>query len=338
MTSLLLGWLSGASPKTRNTKTSSALCNLDMDHDCEDADHDYICDYCGSVLDHGCFDANHDYWCDACTNRIPHICPDTDEDGLCDWCNYLAEESCVDTDQDYFCDTCYRFMAHRCLDEDADDYCDICGEWYHFCTDIDVDGWCEECDRWISHEAVDSNGDTICDWCSSKIGHQCVFDSGYDYCDVCGAEKKPGGLIVLTGVVTSYGDETADVTLELVSVDGEEMYSMTVGSSSGFGFEVACPGVYTLTASKENHVTRSYTVTLGTEPTEQDVTICLIGDIDGNGKINVGDVAKLYSHIRKTAVLTDEYQLLCANVNGGSLNVGDVANIYSHIRGTKKLY
>ena len=70
----------------------------------------------------------------------------------------------------------------------------------------------------------------------------------------------------------------------------------------------------------------------------QDVKIHLIGDIDGNGKINTGDVAKLNAHLKGSNKLTDEYALLCANVNGGSLNMGDTASLYAHIKGTKKLY
>ena len=70
----------------------------------------------------------------------------------------------------------------------------------------------------------------------------------------------------------------------------------------------------------------------------QDVTIHLLGDIDGNGKVNIGDVAKLNAHIKGSALLTDAYALECANVNGGKLNMGDTAGLYAHVRGTKKLY
>ena len=158
--------------------------------------------------------------------------------------------------------------------------------------------------------------------------------SGLPYSIIDGSD-----WIALNGNVFSYGDNTADVILELVSADGKSIYTMTiVGNSANYSFKVARLGTYTLTVSKENHVERSYTVTLGTESTEQDVTICLIGDVTGDGKVNVGDVSKLYAHIRSTAQLTNEYQLLCANVNGGNVNVGDVSAIYAHIKGTKKLY
>ena len=141
--------------------------------------------------------------------------------------------------------------------------------------------------------------------------------------------EAPAGSI--TGSISNEGD----VTLEL-SKDGEVI--STVTATGSYSFEAVTPGTYTLTVSKENHVTRTYTVTVEADAAALDVKLHLIGDIDGNGKVNVGDVAKVIGHIKNTAPLTDEYQLLCANVNGGSLNMGDTASLYSHIKGTKKLY
>jgi hypothetical protein len=70
----------------------------------------------------------------------------------------------------------------------------------------------------------------------------------------------------------------------------------------------------------------------------QDVKIHLIGDVTGDGRVNIIDVSKLYAHIRNTAPIPDEYQLQCGNVNGGSVNIVDVSALYAHIKGTKKLY
>ena len=65
----------------------------------------------------------------------------------------------------------------------------------------------------------------------------------------------------------------------------------------------------------------------------------LIGDITGEGKVNMGDVAKLYAHIRGTSVLTDENGLDRCDITGeGKVNMGDVAKLYAHIKGTSKLY
>lgn len=98
------------------------------------------------------------------------------------------------------------------------------------------------------------------------------------------------------------------------------------------------PGSYTLTASAPKHVTRTYSFTVSDVDLMINIQLHLIGDVDGNGKVNIGDVAKINAHIKGTAELTNAYMLQCANVNGGKLNIGDSASLYAHIRGTKKLY
>ena len=110
------------------------------------------------------------------------------------------------------------------------------------------------------------------------------------------------------------------------------------GKTGNYALENVAAGTYTLKVSKLNHVTREYTITVGAEAVTQDVKIHLIGDIDGNGKVNVGDISKINAHLKGTSTITDAYQLLCANVNGGQLNIGDAASLYAHIRGTRKLY
>jgi hypothetical protein len=58
------------------------------------------------------------------------------------------------------------------------------------------------------------------------------------------------------------------------------------------------------------------------------------GDINGNGTVNLGDVAKLYSHIRSTVALS-EAELTRADINGdGEINIGDTAKLYRTIRDT----
>ena len=140
----------------------------------------------------------------------------------------------------------------------------------------------------------------------------------------------------ISGKVVSGAE--GEVTIELI-IDGETVASVTASGKEGtYSIVEVAAGTYTLKVSQLNHVTREYTVTVGEEDLTQDVKIHLIGDIDGNGKINVGDVSKLNGHIKGSNKLTDEYMILCANVNGGKLNMGDVSVLYAHIKGTKKLY
>ena len=146
--------------------------------------------------------------------------------------------------------------------------------------------------------------------------------------------------VTISGMVTSFGEESEQTTVQLFPSGSETpAFSVTLtGTHAMYSFKGVETGTYTMKVSKANHVTREYTVFVGNSPIPLDPKIHLKGDIDGNGKVNVGDVAKINGHIKGTAALTDDYQLLCANINGGSLNMGDTAALYAHIKGTKKLY
>ena len=65
----------------------------------------------------------------------------------------------------------------------------------------------------------------------------------------------------------------------------------------------------------------------------------LIGDASGDGKVNMGDVAKVYAHTRGTSLLTSNNTLAAADTNGdGKINLGDVSRILAHITGKKPLW
>lgn len=148
----------------------------------------------------------------------------------------------------------------------------------------------------------------------------------------------PSTGATISGSITSGGNTTDPVTVELWTADAEAAAYTVTTQGDAYSIAGVVAGTYTLKVSKLNHVTREYTISVGTDAVAQDVKIHQIGDVDGNGKINTGDVAKLNAHLKGTNKLTDEYMILCANVNGGSLNMGDTASLYAHIKGTKKLY
>ena len=61
-----------------------------------------------------------------------------------------------------------------------------------------------------------------------------------------------------------------------------------------------------------------------------------LGDVSGDGKVNIADVSKLYGHIRVTAVLTDPLDLYAADQDrNGKINIADVSKLYAMVRGTK---
>lgn len=141
--------------------------------------------------------------------------------------------------------------------------------------------------------------------------------------------------VSLTGTVTSFGETNDAVTLTLSN--GGNTYE-TTSTDGNYRFDAVAAGTYTLAVSKKDHVTRTYSVSVGNYTT-LDVKIHLKGDVDGNGKVNVGDTTKVYSHVKKTSLITDEYMLLCADIDGnGKINVGDTTKIYAHVKKTSLLW
>ena len=167
-----------------------------------------------------------------------------------------------------------------------------------------------------------------------------VSDDGYTvyYCRKCGIYYLAGA--VLSGNVTSFGDSTQKITIKLTK-QGESSAAHTTtvtGNSTSYSITGVAAGTYTLTVSKENHVTREYTVTIGSENVTQDVKIHLLGDINGDGRVNTSDVGKANAHAKKTSLLTG-YELACADVNGdGRVNTSDVGKLNAHAKKTSLLW
>lgn len=147
----------------------------------------------------------------------------------------------------------------------------------------------------------------------------------------------------LSGTATSYKTtQTASdaVTLTLTGSDNNFTSTITVTASNydsknsaatAFTFENVPEGNYALTVSKDNHVTREYTVSVSANTT-QDVKICPIGDVSNDGKISNVDYARANSHFSGVSTLTG-YNLQCGDVvkaDGVIANV-DLARINSHI-------
>lgn len=132
----------------------------------------------------------------------------------------------------------------------------------------------------------------------------------------------------ITGTITGTQGE-ADLVLTQA---GQPVAQKTVTGNS-FALDGLLPGEYILTVSNAGRATRSYTVQVASENVTLDARLCCFGDVNGDGKINMGDTAKLYSHIRETGLIEDSYGLLCADCDqNGKINLGDVARCYATVR------
>lgn len=139
----------------------------------------------------------------------------------------------------------------------------------------------------------------------------------------------PEGYIV-SGEITSYGSDTDAVTVRVFDSSNIEITSFT--TTSGTYSVTISSGEYVLEFSKDNHVTRRYDISINDMDVLQDVKICLLGDVTGDGKVTLGDYGKVLSHVKKKSLLNG-YSLLCADVTRDSkVTLGDYGKILSHVK------
>ena len=146
--------------------------------------------------------------------------------------------------------------------------------------------------------------------------------------------------VTVSGMVTSFGKESEQTTVQLFpSGSDTPAFSVTLtGTHAMYSFEGVEAGTYTMKVSKANHVTREYTVVVGNSPIPLDAKIHLLGDINGDGRINVSDVGLANAHAKKVSTL-EGYQFDCANVNGDTrITISDVGLLNAHAKKTSLLW
>ena len=150
----------------------------------------------------------------------------------------------------------------------------------------------------------------------------------------------PNAVGTLSGTVKSFGSATDPVTVQLFkSGSSAAAYNATVkGNSASYTISGVTPGTYTMKVSKKNHVTRAYSVTVSTGTKTQNAQIHLLGDINGDGRINTSDVGKANMHARNRKLLTG-YEFACGDINSdGRINTSDVGKINMHAKNKKRLW
>ena len=176
-----------------------------------------------------------------------------------------------------------------------------------------------------------------------KLTNEAVMAIAHPYYadEVVEIPNKPqGGMIVgrnrIFGSITSYGSASDNVKIQLLDEEDNVVDTITTISGS-YEFEVA-PGTYTLKVNKTKHCTREYTIIVSDSNIEQDVKICLVGDVTGDGKVNNKDSNRIKKHINETEVLTG-YEFKCADVIvDGKVNNKDSNRIKKHINETEFLW
>ena len=103
----------------------------------------------------------------------------------------------------------------------------------------------------------------------------------------------------MSGIITSYGDASETTYVQLIPAGGSEAaYEATVtGNSAIYSFPTVPAGTYTLKVMKKGHAPWTEEITVRDGNVTKDVTIYLIGDVNGDGKIDATDMQRIYAHI-----------------------------------------
>ena len=104
--------------------------------------------------------------------------------------------------------------------------------------------------------------------------------------------------VTVSGTVKSYGSETENVTVTLTPENGTPMTTVVTGNSAAYKFENVPAGTYTLKVEKTNHVAREYKVTVSGDAVQQDAKVCLRGDVNMDGAVDIGDHQTLFEHLQ----------------------------------------
>lgn len=137
-------------------------------------------------------------------------------------------------------------------------------------------------------------------------------------------------LVDISGSITSFGNNANTVTIKLLQ--GSIEIDSVQTSNNSYVFEGVASGTYTLEVSKADHVTRTYEITVTDEDVVQDVKIHLLGDINGDGLLNIMDVNRANAHAKKRSTLTG-YEFACADINGDeTINIMDVNRMNAHAK------
>ena len=146
--------------------------------------------------------------------------------------------------------------------------------------------------------------------------------------------SEAGAGVAVSGKLTSYNPNNP-ATVELLQ-NGAVKYTATIAkTTASYSIAGVLPGTYTMKVMKQNHVTREYTVTVGSSNVVQDVEIWLLGDVNGDGTINAKDKKIIYGHINDSSTELTGYIFDVGDVNkDGAINAKDKKQIFGHINGT----
>ncbi len=136
----------------------------------------------------------------------------------------------------------------------------------------------------------------------------------------------------VSGMATSFSNDLDDVTIQLIRSGTTNIAYKTAVKGKGASYSITgvAAGTYTVKVMKFNHVTREYTVTINNDLT-QDLQIFPVGDVNGNGEVDILDLVRLKCINVRNAAKADGTS---ADINGdGLVNAADIVSLRKLILG-----
>ena len=184
-----------------------------------------------------------------------------------------------------------------------------------------------------------------CDVCGEVTVAQTETEAlGHNYvdgkCTRCGAaDPEYVAGVTVSGKYISSGAASDVLTIQLIAEGQTELaYVFTneanPANTGSWSIEGVAEGKYTLQVMKKNHVTREYEITVTDGIAAMEVEIWLLGDVDGNGKVNYTDYINVLAQAKNPAeVILTGYARQCADITGeGNISYTDYVAILSHAK------
>lgn len=144
----------------------------------------------------------------------------------------------------------------------------------------------------------------------------------------------PDETTVTCARVDLYGTVQPDALVRLAA--GETILPMEM-TDGQFVFMNLDKGAYTLCIEKAGHVPYVKSIQVTEDTDLGAVTLFAVGDVNGNGDTDIGDMASLYTLLStgtySGGITDEEYRLAVADVNGdGVVNILDYQRLYALIK------
>lgn len=150
--------------------------------------------------------------------------------------------------------------------------------------------------------------------------------------------KDPNASATVGGTITSYGSASESITVTLLQGTSEVATKTLTGASGtapysqSYAFPNVPAGEYTLKVEKKGHAPWTENITVGSSNVTKDVTVYLIGDVNGDGAITADDLTALARHVAKISVITDTAALArCDVTKDGSVTADDLTMLARYV-------